>query len=155
MGIIQSAVNQTLGTVGIAARLSPDYETKQELHKLKKEEKATNLQLKELENVSLEDRTAQAKLKSDAIQKQAEIAQRQFELKPSKKSFSKARDLRSTAYGEPVSVWQDDEIAMEQAQLKAESKQNLKAEQDKKMTDFQKKFMEDVITMRTRKEEVK
>ena len=79
MGIIQSAVNQTLGTVGIAARLSPDYETKQELHKLKKEEKATDLQLKQL-NVSPEEieknKTVGAKQFHEIAKKQAEIAQR-------------------------------------------------------------------------------
>ena len=79
MGIIQSAVNQTLGTVGIAARLSPDYETKQELHKLKKEEKATDLQAEQL-NVSPEEfeknETIGAKQAHEIAQKQAEIAQR-------------------------------------------------------------------------------
>lgn len=33
MGIIQNALNQTIGTIGIAARLSPGYETRQEIYK--------------------------------------------------------------------------------------------------------------------------
>lgn len=37
MGILQNAVNQMLGTVGIAARLSPNYEAKQKEYEAKKE----------------------------------------------------------------------------------------------------------------------
>ena len=37
MGIIQQAINQTLGTVGIAARLAPGAEMKQQEYKAKKE----------------------------------------------------------------------------------------------------------------------
>lgn len=37
MGIIQNAINQALGTAGLAARLSPGYETRVAKHEAKKE----------------------------------------------------------------------------------------------------------------------
>ena len=39
MGVIQNAINQTIGTAGIVARLSPNFEKKAELKKLEKKEK--------------------------------------------------------------------------------------------------------------------
>lgn len=46
MGIIQNAINQTIGTVGVAARLSPEYEQKQKEYEKKQSLKSLNKQAK-------------------------------------------------------------------------------------------------------------
>ncbi len=132
MGVIQNAMNQLLGTASIAARLSPNYETKQELHKLGKQEKALSLQQGSLPLVDYDElnegKTIAAKQHKEVLEKQAEVAQRQFELNPTKESMRKASFARSGAGEGPLFTLpaDPDEIRMEQANLKAAQKSETK-----------------------------
>lgn len=141
MGNIQNALNQTLGTLGIAARLSPGYETKQELHNLGKQEKVLNEQAASL-NVDLfeyeEGKTIEAKQAREIIEKQAKVKQRQFELKPSKQSAAQASMYRSGAGEGPIMVFpaDEDEIRAEQAMLKVAKKQNAQLKQKRRFKDY-------------------
>ena len=132
MGVIQNAMNQLLGTASIAARLSPNYETKQELHKLGKQEKALGLQQKSLPTISADEfnegKTIAAKQHKEILQKQVEVAQRQFELEPTKESMRKVSLARSGAGEGPLFTLPTDrdEIRQEQANIKAAQKSETK-----------------------------
>lgn len=142
MGIIQNALNQMIGTVGIAARLAPGYETRQELHQLGKKEKALSLQqeaLPTLEPNELEEgKTIAAKQHKEILEKQSEIAQRQFELKPSKETMKKATFARSGAGEGPLFTTpaDPDEIRQEQAMLKVAEKQESKKGQKRNFMEY-------------------
>lgn len=120
MGVIQNAMNQMLGIASAVARLSPNYETNQELHKLGKQEKALSLQQKLLPTISPDEvnkgKTIAAKQHKEILEKQAEVAQRQFELKPTKESMIKASLARYSA----------DEIRQKQSNIKAAQKSETK-----------------------------
>lgn len=105
MGMIQQGFNQLLGTVATAARLSPNYETKQEMHALKKKEKGLQMQSEALDispSEFEEGKTVAAKDAQRILEKQAEVAQKQFELKPSKKSMVKSHTAQSAAGKGPL-----------------------------------------------------
>lgn len=125
MGIIQNAINQMIGTVGIAARLSPGFETKQELYKLGKQEKNLSMQQEALEPINYnevkEGKTINAQQHHEVLKKQAEVAQKQFELAPTKESMRKATVARNAArQADP------NEIRMKQANIKAAQKSEAK-----------------------------
>lgn len=132
MGVIQNAINQMIGTASIAARLSPGYETKQELYKLAKQEKALSSQQKSLPLVDYEEldkgETIAAKQHKEILEKQAKISQRQFELNPTKESMRKAFFARSGAGEGPLFTLpaDPDEIRQEQANIKAAQKSEAK-----------------------------
>lgn len=142
MGVIQNAINQMIGTAGLAARLSPGYDTRQELHQLSKQEKALSLQKKALPNISPEEYEAGESVHARQIQeltsKQADVAQRQFELKPSKENMRKAAFARSTVTNEPLMTFQadPDEIRMEQANLKAAQKSETRQKTRRNFMDY-------------------
>lgn len=142
MGVIQNAINQMLGTVGVAARLSPGYETRQELHKLRKQEKALNLQQEALPSIDgdemEEGRTIAAKQHKELLEKQADVAQRQFELKPTKENMRKATFARSGAGEDPLFVIPADpeEIMMEQANMKAAEKSTTRQTQKRNFMNY-------------------
>lgn len=64
MGVIQNAINQTIGTAGIVARLSPNLEKKAELRKLEKKEKILQ------ERLRMQKAMKKVANKQDAKQKQ-------------------------------------------------------------------------------------
>lgn len=149
MGVIQNAINQTLGTVGIAARLSPEYETKQELHKLGKQETALSVQQETLRPIDYDEleegRTIGAQQYKEILEKQAEVAQRQFELNPTKESMRKAAFARSAAGQGPLMSFKADpeEIMMEQEELRQQEamdkvgkKQGAQLRQKRKFKDY-------------------
>lgn len=142
MGVIQNAINQMLGTVGLAARLSPDYETKQELHKLGKKETAISMQQESLGPIDYEEfeegKTIAAKQHHEILEKQAEVAQKQFELEPNKESMKKAAFARSAAGQGPLMTFKADpeEIMMEQANIEAAQKAERKLKQTKNRKSF-------------------
>lgn len=123
MGVIQSAINQTIGTIGLAARLSPGYETRVEMHKLKKQDEAlTNMEKQLPTDPALSgEGTVVAKQREEIAKKQSEIAQRRFELKPGKETARTAILARSGAgEGSLATLPADpDEILMEQQQIQA------------------------------------
>lgn len=109
--MIQEAINQALGTVGIAARLSPEYETKQELHQAKKQEKALTMQQDALPQITPEEfeaqKTVAAKQHKQAEQKLADVKQKIFELNPSKQTMREAHLAQSSAYNIPLMTFQE------------------------------------------------
>ena len=131
-----------LGTVGIAARLSPGYETRQELHALGKQEKALGMQqeaLPSIDHAELEEgKTIAAKQHQEILEKQAKVAQRQFELKPTKEIMRKATFARSGAGEGPLFVIPADpeEIMMEQANMKAAEKSTTKQTQKRNFMSY-------------------
>lgn len=64
MGVIQSAINQTIGTAGIVARLSPNFEKKAELRKIEKKERILQ------ERLRMQKAMKKVANKQDAKQKQ-------------------------------------------------------------------------------------
>ena len=142
MGVIQNAINQMLGTAGIAARLSPEYETKQELHKLGKQETALSLQQESLPTLDPkefeEGKTIAAKQHQEILKKQAEVAQRQFELNPTKETMRKATFARSGAGEGPLFTIPADpeEIMMEQANLQAAQRSETRQLQKRNFKDY-------------------
>ena len=106
MGMIQQGVNQLFGTLATAARLSPNYETRQEMHALKKKEKGLQMQSEALPKISgaemEEGRTVYAKEHKRILEEQAKVAQRKFELKPSKQTMPEAVKLKSATEDAPL-----------------------------------------------------
>jgi hypothetical protein len=105
MGMIQQGVNQLLNTAGTAARLAPGYETRQQLHALRKKEENLKRQAEFRDvdyNEFSEGKTAAAKDAQRILEEQAEVAQKQFELKPSKKSAVKSEIGQSAAGEAPL-----------------------------------------------------
>lgn len=97
MGIIQNAMNQMLSTVGIAARLTPGYETKQELYKEKNKEKALNKQMELFEEGKaispvddMDEGTESFKYITNLQKGLAETSKRQAYLKPTEKNIENA-----------------------------------------------------------------
>ena len=97
---IQQGVNQLLGISAGALRLSPNFEKNVELRKLNKQEIALGKQRELQESVGktvisndLEKREALHNI----ISEQAEVAQKQFELDPSDKSYQKYSSARKAA----------------------------------------------------------
>ena len=91
MGAIQNAINQTLGTAGIAARLSPEYETKQELYKLGKEEQLLSKQGEAAKLVG-KGATDPDLIRNigEIVQREMELAKKKFQLDPTKENFQSA-----------------------------------------------------------------
>ena len=111
MGIIQSAINQALGTAGMAARLSPGYETRQELYKLGKQEKFLKEQEESTPSVSPEEYEAGKTVAAQEIKRiegeQTKVAKRQFELKPTKDSMRKYHKLKSISSEAPLATFRN------------------------------------------------
>ena len=113
MGIIQNAINQTLGTAGIAARLSPHLEKRQELRKLKKESKALE---------SLQEGTDYAEATVETITKeQRDVAKNIAKLDPTKENVKAYVD-----YAESLEAMQPENMAAEQ-ELVRQKQANKKA----------------------------
>lgn len=141
MGVIQNAINQVLGTAGIAARLSPEYETKQELYRLGKKESALSMQRKALGPIDVDEleegKTIQAKQHHEILEKEAEVAQRQFELKPTKESRKKATFARSAAGQGPIATFKaDPEEIMQEAMQKVATKQEAQLKQRRNFMNY-------------------
>ena len=101
MGIIQNAINQTLGTAGIAARLSPRLAKKQELRTLKKESAALE---------SLQEGTDYAEATVETItREQTEVAKNIAKLEPTKENVKAYVD-----YAESLEAMKQENIAAEQ-----------------------------------------
>lgn len=88
MGVIQQGINQLLGTSAIVARLSPEYETKQELHKLNKQEEVLQ---KQSESAALKGQDTMDKDLhrgiANIIERKMELAERKFQLDPTEENF--------------------------------------------------------------------
>lgn len=131
MGVIQNAINQMLGTAGIAARLSPDYETKQELHKLGKQQQILDKQAESAELRGTEQVTDPDLLRNlgDIKERQLDLSKRKFQLAPTKEGFqdvvSKQQSYRRFNKMEDILLQKQDQ-ALNQAAQKSESKQSTK-----------------------------
>lgn len=129
MGVIQNAINQMLGTAGIAARLSPDYETKQELHKLGKQEQILSKQAESAELRGIEQVTDPDLLRNigDIKERQLDLAKRKFQLAPTKEGFqdvvSKQQSYRRFNQIEDILVQKQDQALNQSAQI-SEAKQS-------------------------------
>lgn len=93
MGVIQSAINQALGTAGITARLSPEYETKQELYKLGKEEQVLNKQGEAAKLVKDLDIIRNI---GDIKQREIELSKKKFQLDPTEENFYDMAEKQKT-----------------------------------------------------------
>ena len=134
MGAIQNAINQMFGTAGIAARLSPEFETKQELHKLEKQEKVLQEQQAILGKlVSLDElvegRTVGAQALKKTYEKEADIKARKFELSPSKETANASLFVSSAAGRGPLMTFKADpeEIMQEQEELRMKKSMQIAA----------------------------
>lgn len=162
MGIIQSAINQTLGTIGIAARLNPDFQTNVELVS-KKKDLEKKIKALELERESGELTEEQRQQYEDDIQ---DLNRQMFELKPNRQTYQQQSVIPryNRRVAEVQSQGAEDGISNEelaQAQMaeynaqmaeyavdRALSNSQLKDEQDNFSKDFRKRFMEGINTMK-------
>lgn len=105
MGVIQSAINQTLGTVGIAARLSPGLETRAEIRAAQKtgtQLRETTTQLsKEVPNIS------------ERIQAEADIGLQEKRIEQAKKE----QELGLRTPGSAAAVIRNEKKGMQIAKL--------------------------------------
>lgn len=136
MGAIQNVINQGITTLGVAARLSPQYETKQSLHKLKKEEQALDIEQSLIPEVTPEEfeagKTVDAQRTQEILERKADIAAERAKLKPTQETVSAARLAASGAGKGPLAVIgaDPDEIAQEQYEAKQqEAMQKVAAKQ--------------------------
>lgn len=139
MSNIQQAINQAMGTVAVAARLSPDYETKQELHKLSKEQEvigkqaeAAELRGKDAMDASLIDNLANIK------ERQMRLAERRFEIDPTKETFEQSIQAKKS-YMKFNKVTSDLLVRQEQANQAAKEKQLSKQSQKRNFMEYLKK----------------
>ena len=129
MGVIQNAINQMLGTVGIAARLSPEYETKQELYKLGKEKQVLNKQSEAAKLVG-KDATDPDLLRNigDIKKREMELSKKKFQLDPTEENFQatvqKQKSYRSFNKYEELMMRQQE--AMQKVANKQDAKQKQK-----------------------------
>lgn len=129
MGVIQSAINQVLGTAGIAARLSPEYETKQELYKLEKEEQVLSKQSEAAKLVGKEA-TDPDLIRSigEIKEREMELSKKKFQLDPTEENFQatvqKQQSFRSFNKYEELMMKQQE--AMKNVANKQDAKQKQK-----------------------------
>ena len=91
MGVIQNAINQTLGTAAIAARLLPEYETKQELYKLGKQEHVLSKQSDAAKLVGKEATDPDLIRNVGEIkEREMELSKKKFQLDPTEENFQAA-----------------------------------------------------------------
>lgn len=127
MGVIQSAINQALGTAGIVARLSPEYETKQELYKLRKEEQVLSKQSEAAKLVGKEATDPDLiRNIGDVKEREMELAKKKFQLDPTEENFQ-ATVQKQQSYR---SFNKYEELMMRQQ----EAMQNVANKQDAKQT---------------------
>lgn len=135
MGVIQGAVNQAIGTIGLAARLSPELEEKSKLRaeegSLAREIRGLEKQQKELEPILNKDDYAKdepteaaTKMYKKIENRLSEIKERQFELNPTKGSVAESiKQMSAAGKGTLMTIEADpEEIRQEQAVLEAERK---------------------------------
>lgn len=90
---LQQGFNQLLGQTAIAARLGPNFERNVELGKLKRKEMALNKQYESIGEAGLYDYDEAAEdIEQGVLAEQAEVAQKQYELKPSTKTLAAYKD---------------------------------------------------------------
>lgn len=153
MGMIQQGINQLIGTVGLAARLSPDYEKKKELHALGQQEKALKMQLESFDTLSELDieegkETGEGLLYKNITKKQSEAAQRRFELDPTEKNRVKAEFAMSAAGQGPLMRFRADpeEIEMEREEIRGQQRAEEEAlrqlKQQQRFNEFVEMFTE-------------
>lgn len=146
MGIIQNALNQTINTVGIAARLSPGYETKQELYKTKKEMSGYKKLAKTIEAKQGPVTQAEANIATNLGTSIELASAKRLALDPTEKNLAayeqnvKAAEEQKKAYekalGPIVTPADPDEILQEQAMLKAAQQQENKKTQKRNFKDY-------------------
>lgn len=126
-----------IGTVGIAARLSPDYEIKQELYKSKQSMDRSKKQAMAIEAKTGDVTKAEADVASKIRTNILEESARRFELDPTSENLAKheqnvkAAEMQKQAYEKELASPQGqtsiipadpDEIRIEQANIKAAQK---------------------------------
>ena len=143
--MIQGSINNLLNQAAIFGRLSPGYETKQELHKLGKQEKALEQKsalAEEKAKSPLQSVREAAERDQEDFAKQAlDIEKRKFELKPSAEGYKKVLHERGALEGTLVETLPADEwdYLQEQAELKAESSLN---REQKRVSNSRRNFMD-------------
>ena len=131
MGAIQNSINQALGTIGIAARLSPELERKQEIRKITRQEQALE---QVIENIEAEGAMDEEELTRTDIQISSELADVQKQKAVLTGSSQDISKYFKTKEG----------IRNLQAGGNPEALQKLKAkrEQDERIKNFEKIFTE-------------
>lgn len=150
MGVIQSAINQALGTAGIAARLSPGLEKRQELKNLEKQEKSLKarsdaaveaIETKQKEGtIDLKSMQQDADILREAASDVEQLRKKQFELKPSPESYEKYVKSKGVVK-ESKSIGQDlqsaqEELRMQEAMNKVGRKQERQLKQKRNFMSY-------------------
>lgn len=146
MGILQSGVNQVLGTVAIASKLDPNVEKRQQLRDLASQEE----QLGQAAEVAAQfnegetsGRTVGEKLSKSLTEKQAAVAKKRLFLDPSQKNVGDYLMKASASGAGPLFTLpaDPDEIMMEQANLEAERQSQLQAQQQAQVQERYNQFV--------------
>lgn len=105
MGVIQNAINQMLGTAGIATRLSPGLEMKAQQRVLEKE-KEKNIQKGEVlgknlrEGYEINERAPVTQEQSEEVlnlvKSNVELAQKEYDLNPNEETYNRLLQSKKT-----------------------------------------------------------
>lgn len=148
MGVIQGSMNQLLGTSAIVARLDPNLEKRAQLRDVKKQEETVSKQINQF-NLSAEEyekgETVGAKQFKALEKKQAELAQKRFELEPTKENL-KSSLLQSSVAGEgPIMQFPTDPLDIEEAKaLEAQQRAVGKGQRQLKMKRKFREYLEQI-----------
>ena len=116
MGAIQQGINQLLGTAAIAARLSPELETKRELKESEKNFKSVVKQNKAIHEVIGE-------VPEEQLPKLQSELEKQFELDPTSERYEKTQTIPN--------------YIKNKAKLKEEEDRKLQAEAEAQQADYE------------------
>lgn len=152
MGIIQSAVNQALGTVGTVAGIGRVAKTSQESLDLQQEAAKEAI-------AERDKKKANIQLIEDELKKTGNLKDSEDNIPLTKKDIYMKEKLMGLYEGagdyEKSFKLMDQVIKGQNRLVEMEEKRDAKVFQKNQSEEFQKKFMEGVNVMRTRKEEVK
>lgn len=135
MGVIQNAINQMLGTVGIAARLSPEYETKQELYKLGKEKQLLNKQSEATKLVGKEVTDPDLiRNIGDIKKREMELSKKKFQLDPRVENFRTAVQKQKSYRS--FNKYEELMVRHQEAMQKVANKQDVKQKQKRNFMSY-------------------
>ena len=159
---LQQGLNQLLGQTAIAARIGPNFERNVELGKLKRKEKDLNKQYESIGEAGLWDYDEAAEdIEQNILSEQAEVAQKQYELKPNTKTLAaykdRLRESREFVNNQEVMKQLAMDSMRSQGQAQVEQRNKFKELQESlsKDEDFSRlgKYAQDYITKELLKED--
>lgn len=135
---IQSSFNQALGTSAILTQLSPSVKNRQEEHELKRKSKSLERAANEVgndANATTEGTTAY-EIAKDIDEQRADVAKKQFELNPNKKTYSNYSKLMSSSGDIPIARLPADEDAQVEAMDRMNKQKEAKGKQKRYFKDY-------------------